>query len=64
MKTGTWHRSDTVGRADYECPHCHHLTELLCVGQPVLVIGERCVPCRWQMDLSADRPRKVAYGGI
>ena len=61
MDKGTWHRADTVERSDYECPKCHHLTELLCVGLPVEIIGERCPRCRWQMDLTG-APRKVLYG--
>lgn len=59
MKTGEWIKGDE------DCPRCGQLIEELNYGfgSNEFIVGERCVKCKWQIDLSGDRPRKVIYSG-
>lgn len=46
----------------HNCPRCDGLIEELIYND--MVLGERCVRCKWQIDLSGKNPRRVAYSGV
>ena len=56
MNKGKWIEGED------KCPRCDKKIEQL--EWQEMILGERCTKCRWQIDLSGDSPRRVAYSGV